>query len=113
MGGSRCHHCREDGSLCNEAFDPHGRHAVQCEVSASRNQRHNKCRDCHSEKHKELTDFAAPTEQAVPAWDRRHPRTGVLQQTVLDLSTNDPANGRHVLRRLDNHLRTFNLRSTQ
>ena len=94
--GSRCQHRREDGSLCNEPLDPHGWHAVKCEVGASRNRRHNSCRDWHSAKHRELTGFAAPTEQAVPAWDRRHPRTGELQRAVLDLSTNDPANGRHV-----------------
>ena len=94
--GSRCQHRRQDGTLCGEPLDPHGFHAKSCEVGQSRTARHDRLRDRHANMHKDLTGHAAPTEQRVPAWDRRHPRTGVLQEARLDIRTHDPSTGRPI-----------------
>ena len=94
--GSQCQHRRQDGTLCGTALDPHGFHAKSCEVGSSRTARHDRLRDRHAKMHKDITGHAAPTEQRVPGWDRRNPRTGELQEARLDLQTHDPSTGRPI-----------------
>ena len=94
--GARCAHRRGDGTLCGELLDAWGWHARQCGIGGSRDARHDGLRDWHAAEHTALTGFAAPTEQRVPAWDRVHPDTGVLEQARLDVVTSEPVEGRKV-----------------
>ena len=44
--GAACQHKRSDGTICGEALDPHGRHALSCAVGGWRSRRHDALRDC-------------------------------------------------------------------
>ena len=58
--------------------------------------RHNSLRDFCARFHQRLTGHAAVTEQRVPAWDRIHPSTGLLEQARLDVATRDAVHGRPI-----------------
>ena len=46
--------------------------------------------------HTKVTGYVALREQRVVAWDRVNPRSGVLEEAVLDVSTRDAASGRPI-----------------
>ena len=89
--GSRCHHRRQDGSICREALEETGMHALKCEVGRARTHSHDRIRDWVASTHQKCTGAFADTEQHVPQWDRINPRTGELERAVLDVATRDPA----------------------
>ena len=94
--GARCQHmCKSTGQRCNKPLDRKGWHARTCEVGGSRTGRHNRLRDFHAKRHTELTGHAAPTEQRIPAWDRRV-ADGRLQEAVLDVVTIDQNTARQI-----------------
>ena len=79
---------------CGEPLDRRGKHALKCAVGPFRGVRHDSLRDFTARFHRLVTGHAAETEQRVPAWDRVNPRTGVLQEAVLDVATRDAVSGR-------------------
>jgi hypothetical protein len=94
--GARCQHRRCDGTLCNEPLDPRGKHAKKCEIGPSRNGRHDQIKHFTAAFHQKVTGYVAAKEQRVSAWDRLNPRTQVLEEAVLDVSTRDAASGRKI-----------------
>ena len=94
--GARCQHRRRDGTLCNEPLDSRGKHAKKCEVGPCRNGRHDELKHFTAAFHQKVTGFVAVKEQRVSAWDRLNPRTGLLEEAVLDVSTRDAASGRKI-----------------
>ena len=94
--GATCQHRRGDGSICGQPLDPHGRHALKCEVGRARSARHNGLRDFTAAFHLKVSGFATATEQRVVAWDRVKPRTGLLEEARLDVATRDAVSGRKI-----------------
>ena len=107
--GATCQHRRQDGSVCGEALDCFGAHALKCGIGASRTARHNRLRDYLAKFIKELSGQAAECEQRVPPWDRWIPcvcaencdclldaarqERGKWELAVLDVATRDPSSG--------------------
>ena len=94
--GATCQHRRVDGTLCGEALDSRGKHALKCEVGGARTARHDAMRDFTAEFHPKVCGYVAVKEQRVSAWDRVNPRTGLLEEAKLDVATRDAASGRKI-----------------
>jgi len=65
-------------------------------VGKARTGRHNGGRDFCAAYHQRVSGHVAITEQRVTAWDRVNPRTGALEEAVLDIATRDNATGRAI-----------------
>ena len=94
--GATCQHRRADGSVCGQPLDPHGRHALKCEVGRARLARHNALRDFTAAFHSKVSGFVTAIEQRVVAWDRVNQRTGLLEEARLDVATRDAVSGRKI-----------------
>jgi hypothetical protein len=94
--GARCQHRRTNGTLCNEPLDSRGKHAKKCEIGPCRTGRHDELKHFTAAFHRKVTGYVAVKEQRVSAWDRINPRTQVLEEAVLDVSTRDAASGRKI-----------------
>jgi len=94
--GARCQHRSKTGVLCNQPLDRRGKHALKCEVGPTRTGRHNSLRDWTAKFHQKVTGLTAVTEQRVQSWDRVNPRTGRLEEAVLDVATRDAVTGRKI-----------------
>ena len=79
--------------LCNAQVDPRGKHILKCPCGPTRTSRHNGLRDFCAGFHNRATGYTAVKEQRVTAWDRTNPRTGVLEEAVLDVATRDAITG--------------------
>ena len=91
----RCQHRSVvDGTLCGKPLDPRGKHALKCEVGATRTAHHNGLRDFTAGFHSKVSGYCAVTEQRVSAWDRVNPHTGLVEEARLDVATRDAASGR-------------------
>ena len=62
-------------------------------VRIFRTARHDATRDFCVAFHQKVTNFAAPAELVVAAWNRTNTRTRVLEETKLDVVTRDAVTG--------------------
>ena len=94
--GATCQHRSKEGTLCRMPLDPRGKHALKCEVGASRTARHNGIRDFTAEFHSKVSGYGAFKEQRVSAWDRHNPRARLVEEARLDVATRDAASGHKI-----------------
>jgi len=94
---ARCHHRYatgpKKGQVCGAELDAHGYHALTCPTGFSRKKMHDGIRDWVAETCQECTGAGAETEQRVPEWDKLNPRTGVVEEAILDVATRDARTG--------------------
>ena len=91
--GDRCKHRRPDGRLCGAFLDARGKHARMCGIGGAVDARHNSLRDWGATAWTLCTGTPAKKEQHVPQWDRQNPRTGEVEEAVLDIATADLRTG--------------------
>ena len=91
--GRTCRHRNADGSLCGLPLDTRGKHAIKCNVQGLKIKQHHKLRDWGAASWEECSGMPTRTEQHVPAWDRMNPRTGRLEEAILDFASSDPVTG--------------------